>query len=58
MAKLKPCPFCGCTAVIKIEVNYDEFESFVAVCINHECKIKTPKYNDFAKSVEAWNRRV
>lgn len=65
MAKLKPCPFCGCEAVMQYDSRWpgDEDESvaaFEVICTNYECPIYRADNTYFLsenEAIEAWNRR-
>ena len=55
--QLKPCPFCGGEASMRIR----PYCSVVyAGCLNSDCKIQptTDWYDTDEEAIEAWNRRV
>lgn len=56
MDKLKPCPFCGGTAMVSLNSVY----GFVPWCENPDCILNdlTHGYNSVEEAIEAWNRRV
>jgi hypothetical protein len=61
--ELKPCPFCGCEAVIDEISSYDELrdidytvECSDPVCVARECGNARFGAKEFA--IEAWNRRA
>lgn len=54
--KLKPCPFCGGEAILRMQ-NADYIPDMYAVeC--HSCKYITDFYTNSGKAIEAWNRRA
>lgn len=65
-ATLKPCPFCGCTAIYVTHTNYYDTEDTVSIFCNG-CKAhvtleqnEAEGINEKTKSeaIEAWNTRV
>lgn len=59
MTELKPCPFCGGSAIEMVchknPDNYDDAEFWVSCTI---CHIKTNRSLNEDEPVELWNRRV
>lgn len=55
--KLKPCPFCGGEAVLKIYQNYEHDISFAYVYCG-ECGAKINCYASQEAAAERWNGRV
>lgn len=60
--ELRPCPFCGGTAVVKISHEIHAFEScfpernYWAICT--KCDASTGEYEEAEEAAEAWNRRT
>ncbi len=59
--KLKPCPFCGGTAVMTKRERMDipNWVEFYICCDRYSCKVK-PHVSSFAspkEAVQCWNRR-
>lgn len=55
--KLKPCPFCGGKAILKINHGFNrEIISSFAYC--EECGVATRSYALEKTSIGAWNRRT
>lgn len=52
--KLKPCPFCGCSAEIK-EVTCNDVKETIAQCSG--CKIHSPVFFFGNDAVSHWNKR-
>lgn len=60
-ANLKPCPFCGGTKIVKVEIPIPEADCWVdrwyaMKCQN--CGARSTKDTDSQVVAEAWNRRV
>lgn len=57
--KLKPCPFCGCEAVLK-KVPDKLIKPYYVRCDNRECAVMVATcYRETAEeAIELWNRRV
>ena len=53
MTELKPCPFCGGEAEIRVGYNH----SYVR-CSTPECYVRTRRYKTAEEAVGLWNRRV
>ncbi len=59
MAELKPCPFCGGKAQMKLEKHYDGRLEYTPQCTKPSCPGRiTKKWLDHDKAVAEWNRRV
>lgn len=62
--ELKPCPFCGCNAVISSEQRHSRTKDkfYFAGCSNSNCIAKLLCMNRYyltkEEAIEAWNRRV
>lgn len=52
--KLKRCPFCGCSAKVRKEIQ--PFVRFYASC--NVCGIKTLSCDTEEQAVKKWNRRI
>lgn len=58
MPELKPCPFCGCAAVIN---HRDFIGTWIVECSNNDCPASYMIGNSYEteeKAIDAWNRRV
>ena len=58
MAELKPCPFCGCTAIIN---HKEAIEAWIVECSNNSCPASYMignYYDTENEAVEVWNRRA
>ena len=59
MDELKPCPFCGSSAVLREEYDYG-YEGHN--CSYHVecsfCLVEFPRFSDINVAIEAWNRRT
>lgn len=55
--ELKPCPFCGGKAEIKVSKKHKKFP-FRVVCMRAACSSKTARWNQLDGAVNAWNRRA
>ena len=56
---LKPCPFCGADAYLKIKRHIPKGFEFTPTCPNTSCPGHITKiWLDEEKAVEMWNRRV
>ncbi|MBQ7578130.1 MAG: Lar family restriction alleviation protein [Synergistaceae bacterium] len=55
--KLKPCPFCGCEAVLMTHYDtvYKEISHFVTCSY---CGVCTKYYLSSEKAISAWNTRA
>ena len=56
--RLKPCPFCGSEAILRVESDYDcegnnRYYHVECDC----CLFEMPKVGDVKIAIEAWNRR-
>ena len=63
MAELKPCPFCGCKAMVDKHSFYNDrdkaFTDFTYGVMCMVCGAKGSQfYTDEERAIEAWNRRV
>ena len=60
MAELKPCPFCGSPARIKVIDDGVHYKKFYPSCTNRNCIGRnTHKYFCSERlAVEEWNRRA
>ena len=60
--ELKPCPFCGGKAEIRIaDINSSGNELYLLKCCNIKCSVipKVPFHSyDKDKLIDAWNRRA
>jgi Lar family restriction alleviation protein len=60
--KLKPCPFCGSSAVLREShprlPNGTEDTIFLVRCTLPECQAATIDWFPASAAVEAWNRRT
>lgn len=61
-SKLKPCPFCGCKAEIRV---VKEGEMSIISCATHHCGVSIHSFNNGETDQEvavrlanAWNRRA
>ena len=58
MAKLKPCPFCGGEAVMKITPHVPVGNDFTPQCAEPSCAGRlTKKWFSIETAIYAWNRR-
>ena len=60
MAELKPCPFCGCEAIV-IANQYRHWQtSYCVKCNNNDCRVipVTYEHYELEGAIEAWNRRA
>lgn len=58
--QLKPCPFCGSSAIV-IETRYRHGENcYFIKCSNNNCRVipETYEHSEMTDAIEAWNRRV
>jgi Lar family restriction alleviation protein len=55
---LKSCPFCGSHAVLLYDTNRRQFDMYVPICSNLQCKAQMPSYCDEFSAIAAWNQRV
>lgn len=55
--ELKPCPFCGGKAEIKVSKKHKKFP-FRVVCKRLSCAAKTARWNKLDGAINAWNRRA
>lgn len=55
MAKLKPCPFCGCTFPKMVQDGICDFYLYVFCPI---CNSRTSYGRDEEEAAKEWNRRV
>ena len=64
MGELKPCPFCGGEAIIKVDfrlVASGEDDVYLVGCRDYECRgfvFIGPHYMSESKAIEAWSKRV
>lgn len=59
MDNLKPCPFCGKDAQMKIRRHWDNRGQYTPQCTDTSCPGRITKFwLDKEQAVEAWNRRV
>ena len=58
--KLKPCPFCGGKAELRINVSFYGENIYGISCLTEGCIANTMTENFSRKidAIEAWNRRV
>lgn len=57
-AELKPCPFCGCEAIFRVESDYDDEDNNRYYHVECECCLfEMPKVSDPNIAIDAWNRR-
>lgn len=62
--KLKPCPFCGCKALIKydfLQVGNKLVKGYYITCPSTPfdcCSPKTWTFRYKKEAIEAWNRRT
>lgn len=57
--KLKPCPFCGGDAVMKIQKHIPNGYDYTPTCHDPSCAGRlTKKWINEADAIEAWNRRA
>ena len=54
--ELKPCPFCGWKARIKVSKKHKKFP-FIVQCTNPSCACRTDRWNVLEGAVRAWNRK-
>jgi Lar family restriction alleviation protein len=68
LTELKPCPFCGGTAISRVEKwqehlpfgKIENHRSYGVICTDCECiayEIE-PGFENVFEAIEAWNRRV
>ena len=60
MEELKPCPFCGCNAIVIANRYRHDETCFYVKCRNNECFVipETYAHSDMECAIEAWNRRA
>ena len=57
--ELKPCPFCGEKAIMKIEKHIPSGYDYTPTCRNPSCAGRlTKKWTNEAVAIEAWNSRA
>ena len=57
--KLKPCPFCGSEAEMKIETHTPTGFDYTPRCKNPSCAGRlAKKWHNEKNAIEAWNRRA
>ena len=62
MTELKPCPFCGGEAELKINSFHGSYKTVYVIC--KSCKTRTNNYGasiDYCaidRAIELWNRRA
>ena len=56
MAELKPCPFCGGEADIRLDSELQIY--FVIVCTKCPTNVGRMWYSKKKDAIEAWNRRA
>lgn len=54
--EIKPCPFCGWKARIKVSKKHKKFP-FIVQCTNPSCACRTDRWNVLEGAVRAWNRK-
>ena len=58
---LKPCPFCGGEATIRIFKGKDGWRDRYAILCRYDeggCGAESGLYHYMSEAIEAWNRRV
>lgn len=56
--ELKPCPFCGCNAILNTRMHYGT-KQYHVVCDNYECNASSGWYVDNKElAIKRWNRRI
>lgn len=59
MAELKPCPFCGAPARMKITPHIPDGKDYTPQCTDPSCCGRlVKKWQDREVAVYAWNRRA
>ena len=59
MTDLKPCPFCGGEAIMKIQKHIPHGYEYTPTCKNTSCAGRlTKKWLTEAEAIEAWNGRA
>lgn len=57
--ELKPCPFCGGRAIMKIQKHIPNGYDYTPTCQDPSCAGRlTKKWINEADAIEAWNRRA
>ena len=57
--KLKPCPFCGGQATMKIQKHIPSGYDYTPTCQDPSCAGRlTKKWTNEAVAIEAWNKRA
>ena len=59
MAKLKPCPFCGCDAEVTAHYFCIGETTFGIECSNQRCRTSGNQFYETEEdAIKAWNRRA
>lgn len=56
MNALKPCPFCGSTALV-FKTKHKTFP-YKVMCVDKDCSCQTCRWMDYTMAIESWNRRA
>lgn len=58
MTELKPCPFCGARAAMRIDYyQKQDMETYFAICANPRCGCRTLAWPTVRQAADVWNRR-
>ena len=56
---LKPCPFCGMAALMKVYDHIPTGYDYTPTCTNKSCAGRLSKrWHDINLAISAWNKRV
>jgi Lar family restriction alleviation protein len=59
MSDLKPCPFCGGKAIMKVQKHIPNGYDYTPTCQDPSCAGRlTKKWTNEAIAIEAWNQRA
>lgn len=59
MSELKPCPFCGGRAIMKIQKHIPNGYDYTPTCQDPSCAGRlTKKWTNETVAIEAWNKRM
>lgn len=60
--EIKPCPFCGKTARVRCETDFDDINYYRVTCLTSRCyghnsRYYVSRFTSKETAIKAWNRK-